>query len=297
MDTSLIEAFIALVDCKNFTKAAETLCISQSALSYRLDHLEKELDAQLIVRSRGRREFGLTQTGAEFIPLAERWLSLARDTANFKNDTRQQMLTVSCVETISFRFAKLYQSIIDEQPFILSLRTYNSPQTITEVEEQIVDIGFTVRERASRNVEAVPLFSERHYLVGCLCSDRRVIDPRTLDPHMELLTDWGSTFRAWHDSYFGIDHQPMAEMDTASSVFNYLSDGTWCIVPASAVPFLQTISATCGHPVQVYELSEPPPDRICYKVVNRTPRPNRVESILYFEERLERFLKENDLHL
>ena len=297
MDTSLIEAFIALVDCKNFTKAAESLCISQSALSYRLDHLEKELDAQLILRSRGRRGFGLTQTGTEFIPLAERWLALAQDTVHFKNDTRQQMLSVSCVETISFRFAKLYKSIIDEQPFLLSLHTYNSPQTITDVEDQIIDIGFTVRERASRNVEVVPLFSEHHYLLGCLASDRRTIDPRTLDPHDELLTDWGSTFRAWHDSYFGLDHRPLAEVDTASSVFNYLADGVWCIVPASAVPFLQTISATYGHPVQFYEMTAPPPDRICYKVINRTPRPNRIDSIRYFEERLDIFLRENDLHL
>ena len=160
-----------------------------------------------------------------------------------------------------------------------------------------IDIGFTVRERASRNVEVVPLFSEHHYLLGCLASDRRTIDPRTLDPHDELLTDWGSTFRAWHDSYFGLDHRPLAEVDTASSVFNYLADGVWCIVPASAVPFLQTISATYGHPVQVYEMTAPPPDRICYKVINRTPRPNRIDRIRYFEERLDIYLRENDLHL
>lgn len=297
MDITLIEAFAALVDCKNFTKAADKLCISQSALSYRLDRLEKKLDAQLIVRSRGRRGFGLTQKGMEFIPLAERWLSLARDTTQFKNASHQQTLSVACVETISFRFTELYQDIINEQRFVLSLHTYNSPQIITEVEEQIVDIGFTVRERVSRNVKVVPIFLERHYLVGRLHSDKRVIDPRTLDPHMELLTDWGTTFRAWHDSYFGIDHQPLAEIDTASSVLNYLADGTWCIVPASAISFLQTVGTAYGCPIQVYEILEPPPDRICYKVINRMPRPNRIENIRYFEEQLERFLRKNDLHL
>ncbi|MDY3280923.1 LysR family transcriptional regulator [Dysosmobacter sp.] len=297
MDTNQVEAFIKLIDCKSFTKAAETLCISQSALSHRLNHLEEEVGMPLIVRSRGKREFELTHAGMEFIPIAERWLSLAQETDNLKKSILQRSLSVSSSETISYLFSRLYQEIIAEQPFFLSIRTSSSYQTISDMEAQTSDIGFTVRERVSRTLKVVPIFSERHYLVGCLGSDKRVIDPRTLDSRKELLTDWSSSFREWHDAYFDLGHRPLVAVDTAANVCNYLSDGIWCIVPACAIPYLQLTATASGHPVQVYEIPNPPPDRICYKVTNRIPRPNRVEGIRYFEEKLNVFLKENDLHM
>ena len=297
VDINYIEAFISLVNHKSFTRAAEELFISQSTLSYRLEHLEKDLDTQLIIRSRGKKTFELTQAGVEFIPLAERWLALASDTAHFKNDTYQRVLTVSSVETISFQLSDLFAQITAEQPFMLSLHSYQSWKIITDVESQVIDVGFAVRERASRNAKIVPIFSEKHYLIGCLHTDKRVIDPRTLDRSKELLTDWGASYRSWHDSYFAPDHRPKVEVENAYNACNFFADGVWCIVPASALLLMQINCSAFGHPIQVYELSSPPPNRICYKVTSYAPRPNRVENIRYFEERLDKFLKERDLHL
>lgn len=297
MDINYIEAFVSLVDQKSFTRAADALFISQSTLSYRIDHLEKELATPLITRSRGKKSFELTQAGMEFIPLAERWLMLARDTAHFKNDTHQRVLSISSVETISFLFAGLYAQISEEKPFMLSLHSAQSGTIIDAVETQAIDIGFTVRERVSRNARIVPIFSEKHYLLACLGTDRHVIDPRMLDPNKELLTDWGTSYRAWHDAYFGPGHRPLVEIETAYNVCNYFADGVWCIVPACAIPFLQTSAAAYGHNVSVYEMFNPPPDRICYKVISYAPRPNRIENIRYFEERLDTFLKDRELHL
>lgn len=297
MDINYIEAFISLVNHKSFTRAAEALFISQSTLSYRLEHLEQEIDTQLIIRSRGKKSFELTQAGIEFIPLAERWLMLARDTARFKNDMHRQTLAISSIETVSFLLADLFSQITAEQPFTLSLHSYQSWKILADVESQEIDIGFAVRVRASRSAKIVPIFSEKHYLIGCLHSDKRMIDPRTLDPSKEILTDWGASYRAWHDSYFDLEHRPMVVVETAYSVCNYLSDGVWCIVPACAVPFLQTSSVAFGHALEIYELPSPPPNRICYKVTNSAPQPKRIENIRYFEDRLDRFLKERDLRL
>ena len=297
MDLNYIEAFVSLVTHKSFTRAADALFISQSTLSYRIDHLEKELGVQLITRSRGKKTFALTQAGMEFIPLAERWLMLERDTHHFKSDTRQRTLSVSCVETISLLFSELYADVSRENPFMLSLHSAQSFSTIDAVETHSVDIGFTVRERASRNAQIVPLFSEKHYLLGCLNSDKRVIDPRTLAPERELLTDWGTSYRAWHAAYFASGHRPLAEVETVCNVSNYFDDGIWCIVPACALPFLKMNIAALGHDAQVYEMTDPPPNRVCYKVVNCAPHPSRTENIRCFEAHLERFLKEHELHL
>ena len=56
-----LDYFIAAVQCDTFLDAAETLHISQSALSKQIMKLEKELDIQLWDRS--RRSAVLTEAG------------------------------------------------------------------------------------------------------------------------------------------------------------------------------------------------------------------------------------------
>ena len=52
MEYKQIEAFIAIAELKNITKAADTLFVSQSALSYRLKTLEDEIGATLVTRNK-----------------------------------------------------------------------------------------------------------------------------------------------------------------------------------------------------------------------------------------------------
>jgi DNA-binding transcriptional LysR family regulator len=46
-----LKAFVAVVDCASLTKAAEALCITQSAVSRRIQHLEESLGVSLFDRS------------------------------------------------------------------------------------------------------------------------------------------------------------------------------------------------------------------------------------------------------
>jgi DNA-binding transcriptional LysR family regulator len=46
-----LKAFVAVIDCASLTKAAEKLCLTQSAVSRRLQHLEESLNASLFDRS------------------------------------------------------------------------------------------------------------------------------------------------------------------------------------------------------------------------------------------------------
>lgn len=301
MEPDLIEAFIKLVEYKSFTKAADVLCISQSALSHRLNRLEKELKLTLIVRNRGKREFNLTQAGMDFIPIADRWMTLTKDVHNFKRDQNVHFLTIASIETISFMFSKLYKKLTfsPTSPFSLLFDTHTFPsfQIIDYIENHDIDVGFTVRQRVSRNLKIEPLFRERHYLIGDLGSDRQMLDPRKLDPRKELITDWSTDYLSWHDFYFGTDNQPLAIVDTATMAVNFLVEGTWCIVPKSSIAFLKTNSALNGTHVQVYEIPDPPPDRTCYKITHRSPRVNRNQMICYFESALNEFLADNDLRL
>lgn len=301
MTIELVEAFVKLVEHKSFVRAAESLYISQSSLSHRILQLEKELNVQLIIRARGKRTFELTSAGMDFISIAERWMILAQDTANFKADRRAPTLTVASIETISFILSPLYHKIAFSSdtsvPLSLETHTYSSPQIINEVENQTVDIGFTVRQRSSKNLHIEPILREKHYLLANIDSEEQELDPRTLDSHKEIITDWSPDYQVWHDAYLGSNAHPLATIDTATQLSFFMLNGAWCIVPESAISFLRKNCQLNGSTIRVFRMSTPPPDRICYKVTNRSPRLNRAESIRHFEAELMHYLNHENLHI
>ena len=61
LSTAQLEAFQAVAISGNFSKAADSLCITQPALSQRIKNLEAQLDQPLLVRRRQKIE--LTETG------------------------------------------------------------------------------------------------------------------------------------------------------------------------------------------------------------------------------------------
>ena len=63
-----LRAFVALADTGSFTRAAETLCVTQSALSGLIRELESQLEVQLVDRSTRRNR--LSDVGREFYDVA-----------------------------------------------------------------------------------------------------------------------------------------------------------------------------------------------------------------------------------
>ena len=301
MNAELITAFLTLVEYENFTLAAEKLCLTQSALSHRVNLLEKEISEVLITRSRGKRGINLTEAGIDFIPLAEKYLNFDKSITNFKNNRRFHSLTIGNVESFSYMFGKLYRQIAlnnnQEIPVLIHNYTYPSFHIINEVEQQNIDIGFTVRQRIGRNLNIKPLFSEKHYLIGDLGTDKKNIDPCHLDRSKEILSDWSQDYHFWHDSYIGSDHHPFAVAGTCLALLELMTKNTWCIIPESFIHFLQSTCALKGIKVNKYNLINPPPNRICYKLTHKYPSTITAETLCYFEDLLKKFLQKNDLHM
>ena len=55
---------------QSLTRAAQKLYLTQSTLSSRLDCLEKELGAPLLIRKKGIRRVELTEAGKKMVPVA-----------------------------------------------------------------------------------------------------------------------------------------------------------------------------------------------------------------------------------
>lgn len=72
MDSNSLKAFVTIVDLGSFSEAAESLHITQPAISKRLAALENQLGNPLIDRS--QRHLQLTEAGARLLPHARRIL-------------------------------------------------------------------------------------------------------------------------------------------------------------------------------------------------------------------------------
>ena len=64
-DLRQVRAFVALADTQSFTRAAETLFLTQSAVSHSIRSLEQQLEVQLVERS--GKKIALTQDGVVFL--------------------------------------------------------------------------------------------------------------------------------------------------------------------------------------------------------------------------------------
>lgn len=121
-----VESFLAVVVYGNISAAAEALFVSQSTISNRIQLLEQELGAKLLLRQKGHRNIELTAYGETFVPIAGQWSALWKDTQNLKNLSDIKTLQIASVDTINNQtFLPLYQNHIDKYPNIrLSINTW-----------------------------------------------------------------------------------------------------------------------------------------------------------------------------
>lgn len=73
MDTELLKTFLEVSRTRHFGRAAESLYLTQSAVSFRIRQLENQLGANLFTRHRNN--IRLTPAGERLLPYAETLMS------------------------------------------------------------------------------------------------------------------------------------------------------------------------------------------------------------------------------
>ena len=84
MEIRTIDTFLKVAATQNFSRAAQQLGYSQSAVTVQIQKLEQELDTQLFERI-GRRVF-LTDRGREFIPYAQELMKASHAALSFARE-------------------------------------------------------------------------------------------------------------------------------------------------------------------------------------------------------------------
>lgn len=276
-----IEAFLAITKYGTITRAAEELNISQPGLSKRIHLLESELGYGLIIRKRGSRTISLTDKGAAFVSIANRWLSIWEDTKALSAYTPRDTLRLASPDSpYLYVLPPVFKAFIQQNPEVnLQLRTSNYEEAYRDVENGSLHMAFTGTNYYYKNIQIIPAYREKMYFM-CRADAPYppVVDPRQLSAHNAIFSGYSDGYTNWFKRWFGPTETPFLEVDLNAQVEDFLTSygsGIWTIVPAAvALKYEQ-------NPLLVYrELTHTPPDRIIYYLLKAGAVPKYVPEFI-----------------
>lgn len=305
MNLAQIETFLMIVRTKNITKTAENLFLSQPTVSHRLKLLEEELDVQLITRKKGHKQIELTTQGEEFIPIAERWISVWQEMQELKDKQDSLYLKIACTNTVnSAILLDLYKKILEkdeqivklhiEQIMKLHINTHYSQEIYNRLENHDIDIGFVYHHLHFKNIIAEPILKEKMYIIQSekTSIDKPVIHTDELDLNNEIFLSWDTSYGIWHEQWVSKGVRPRIQVDTFELMFHLLEqEDMWAIAPISVVDRMQQL-----RQIHVSEIanSVQPPERVTYKIKHKYPNETTLKAIQVFEDKLHKYLEEKE---
>jgi DNA-binding transcriptional LysR family regulator len=196
-----LQVFHAVAKHMSFTKAAESLCMTQPAVTFQIRQLEEHFDTRLFDRSQGR--IALTPAGVVAFEYAERILGLAGEL-----DTRMKELTGQVAGTLLIgasttiadfllpqvlgEFKALYPAVGPR------LFVANSESVQERVAERALDMGF-IEGDSRQPTLASDICCEDELQVVCAPSHplarQAVVAPRSLTEHAYISREPGSGTR------------------------------------------------------------------------------------------------------
>lgn len=164
-----IRAFILVTDLGSFNKAAESLSLTQSALSRRLKKLEEYLGARLLDRT--SRSIDLTAVGEEFLPTARQ---MVRDYERSVSDIRDVIqkragvVAMASVMTISHNVLPPVIKRFNEEYPAIRVRILDDvgPKTAEFVATGEAEFGIVLEAGEHANLDYIPIV-EDPYVLAC----------------------------------------------------------------------------------------------------------------------------------
>lgn len=277
-----IETFLAIVSTGSLSKAAEMLNITQSAVSLRLKRLENDLGSTLFDRARGGKIVTLTTSGENFLPTAEKILSMLQHFS--QKSSFAGLLRIGAVDSAhAYLLHNLYQALMKQAPPVqLILETHQSWQLSERLERRELDVGFALSARYNPNLKVEPIFKEHFYVMRLFRNDKRsIIEHRELDPNEELRIQWGEEYMMWHDKLWNPHIASAVKLDTMALISALMiRPEQWAIVPES-------VRKKNSEAYIFQELDFPPPPRICYKITHWHPRLGAIEGLRILDDLLD----------
>jgi LysR family cyn operon transcriptional activator len=242
-----IRYLLLLAEHRNFTRAADALHVSQSALSQKIKQLEDDLGVQLFDRS--GRVVRLTDFGTTYLRYARsafRDLETAQRALQDVQDLSQGELRVAFTPTFTeYLVAPVIEHFHSMYPGILiQLMEMSLDEAENALTNDQVDLAFGFIDVQADEIEVEPLFPERLMLaVGDahpLMAQRTPVTPQQLaDTPLALLTK-GFISRYYVDNYFEtyeMSPTVVLQVNSISAVLKIVSRGQIATILPSTIEF------------------------------------------------------------
>lgn len=204
MNLRFVEAFYWVASLKGVSRAAEKLCITQSAMSSRVAALEEELGVMLLDRK--DKQFRLTIAGARFMTYAERLLAAQRELmlemGSGGPDAPPMSLRIGAIESVlhSWLLPWIGELRIEHPELELELSVETTPVLTELMRRGTLDLVFaalpasheSVRTRALPAMEMAfvgnaQIHKRRRYTLAQLADDDLLTFQRGSQPHVALM--------------------------------------------------------------------------------------------------------------
>lgn len=164
---NVYHAFIKVIETGNFTKAAEELGYTQSAISQMVNSLEKELSTTLILRS--RTGITLTPDGEEFLPYIRNISNSHKELQEKQKEMRglqSGLIRIGTFSSVACHWLpNLIRSFKEQYPAV-RFDIYQGEYTVicNWIKEGFVDFGFVNPEAVSK-LTSIPLQEDEMLVV------------------------------------------------------------------------------------------------------------------------------------
>ncbi|MFC5711912.1 selenium metabolism-associated LysR family transcriptional regulator [Thalassorhabdus alkalitolerans] len=241
MNEKWLSTFVVLADQESFSKAADTLHISQSAVTKHLKALEQKLGVSLIDRD----HFTLTEEGKWVYEKASEWLTEWEDLkerCSQRGESWKKTFRIGASTTPGTYFLpKLCSVFIKAYPDIrLSLQVDDSETISSSLKKGDLDMALTGAFHTHPELMVVPLIEDRLAIIGPSNSDKKKITSMEELQHLPFikrkegsgtfiaaergLNEWGGSMAELETAAISPTTESMLSLVEAGIGYGFVSD-------------------------------------------------------------------------
>ena len=227
MELSQLRTFRVVAETLNFTRAAERLGLTQSAVSHQIKSLETELGEPLFIRA--KRGVKLSPAGQAALEHAVRLLdeaeALRERVAGGEHSPAGRVRAAAATQAIVHLFAPLFEAFMRAQPRIdVSFRTTASTdETVADILNGAADVGFASLPVYSPALKIENLFEDELVLVvghGHRLSGATEATVEDFRKERLILFERGGSIRRATDQFFNkVGIQPSLALESNDTSF------------------------------------------------------------------------------
>jgi LysR family transcriptional regulator, cyn operon transcriptional activator len=227
MELSQLRTFREVAEALSFTRAAQKLNMTQSAVSHQIKALERELGEPLFIRA--KRGVHLSDAGQLALSYAERILeeadALRERIRGDEYEPRGRVRAAAATQAFVHLFARLFESFMrDHDRIELSFRTtVSTEQTVADILNGAADVGFASLPVYSPALQVTELFEDE---LGVVASARHKFaasgETSVTEMRRErfILFEQGASIRRATDAFFKrVDLSPDLALESNDTYF------------------------------------------------------------------------------